>query len=256
MGVPTGFASLDAATGGMRHGDLILVGARPSVGKSSYLETVAENAAASGHFVVYVSIEQDQEQVMYRFASRAGKLSSSALIEGPKHDSDWAALWDLAEARSKTSLHLLDARGATTTSIRAMIERISMQERHAVDLVVIDYLQLLADSKERGESTADYYARITRSLKLLARELRAPVLVLSQLSREPEHRGSREPQLSDLRSSGALEQDADVVLMLWRDEDGVTRAKIEKQRNGPTGLLPRLHFHGPTFRFYEDRSAA
>lgn len=256
-GILTGLDSLDNATGGMRHGDLIVIAARPSAGKSSLAETIAENVAGQGYRVAFVSIEMDRDTVAHRFAARSGVIPVSALIRGPRHDAEWSAAYTLAEARGKLPLYLFDAASASSTSIRAGILREQLKLGFPFDLIVVDYLQLIKDPLVKGQNSADRIGMISGAMKSLARELRVPVILLSQLNRDSEHRNDREPQLSDLKGSGDIEQDADLVIFLWTHEvqpDVLdTYIKIGKQRNGPVGDLKNITFDRKHFKYENAR---
>ena len=253
LGMQTGFSELDHATGGLKKGNLYILGARPGAGKSSWAECLSEHLAKREKFVVFVSLEMDTEQMMERWASREGQLSSVAINNGRLTEQEWESLWKIAQRRSEMALYLVNKPGASLASIQALIEQLAMQEGRQPDLVVIDYLQLINEPRERGESRNDQVGRMSRSMKLFARSAGVPMLVLSQLSRDGSRRGSDpEPRLTDLRDSGAIEQDADLVLMFWKDNDDIFHAKIEKQRNGPECDLVRMHFDMRTYRFYEN----
>ena len=255
-GVSSGLRNLDAVTGGLNKGELIVLAARPSVGKSALSENIAESVARAGHTVAFFSIEMSLEMVMGRWLARGGLISSRRFIQGLTED-EWGTLYSLADERSRLPIFLMDPPGASSQTIRSAIERMSLQGTD-VDLVVVDYLQLIANNEPmiKGESKADRIGRITGNLKQLARQLNVPVLLLAQLNRDPEHRSDDEPQLSDLRGSGDIEQDADVVLMMWRQQPGpadlgpVVRMKVAKQRNGPLGDVA-IRFDGPRYRFLD-----
>lgn len=257
--IPTGFPKLDeTAGGGLRRGDLVIVAARPSIGKSTYAECIAENVAESGKLVLFVSVEMSPEQCMHRFAVRTGTLSYSEINFGPRSKSELKRLDTLVEARNGLPMYILNSPAATTMNIRSAISRLEI--RHGqVDLVVIDYLQLLNDNQRPGDKQMNDNSRVaamTKQIKQMAREFRVPIILLSQLNRAMEHRDKkeREPKLADLRDSGAIEQDADLVLMLWEGEadafGSVTRLKVAKNRQGATGHLP-ITFYKPGFAFSE-----
>lgn len=246
----TGYPALDAATvGGLRGGELIIVAARTSVGKSSYAENVAENIAKKQHSVLYFNLEMSDRRMLERFAKRQHRMSLSAFIEGPTHEKDMAALYEIAQERANMPLTLITDGMASTSSIWADTNQYVM--RHGpISLIVVDYLQLLSDKDNKSGSETLRIARITRSLKGLAGQHNCPVMLISQLNRNVEHRGG-EPELHDLRDSGAIEQDADLVLLMWDDDDEEKKhLKIAKNRDGPTPELP-IWFDGPSFTFTE-----
>jgi replicative DNA helicase len=251
-GILTGYPQLDnMCGGGLRRGDLIVVAARTSVGKSSYAENVAENVAYSGKTVLFASIEMSPEQMMYRYAVRSGQLSGSAVEFGIDNDSDEEALEKLGATRAELPFFLMNSPSATTTAVRSAISRIRMSEGK-LDLVVIDYLQLLKDRTRQEERLN--IGEMTSSLKAMAREFEVPIMLLSQLNRNIEYRGG-EPHLADLRESGRIEEDSDIVILLWKTDKpdtlgNVTHMKIAKNRQGPTGPID-IVFHQPTFKFTE-----
>jgi len=246
----TGYPSLDAATvGGLRGGELVIVAARTSVGKSSYAENVAENIAKRQHSVLYFNLEMSGRRMMERFAKRQHKMSMSAFITGPTDQQDIDRMYEIAEERSHMPLTLINDSMSSTASIWADTNQHVMRYGK-VELVVVDYLQLLTDKTTRNGSEVLRIAGITRALKQLAGEHDCPVILISQLNREVEHRGG-EPELHDLRDSGAIEQDADLVLLMWNDkEDDSKHIKVAKNRDGVTPELP-IWFDGPSFTFTE-----
>lgn len=252
-GLSTGLRNLDHTIGGFRRGDLIILAGRPGDGKSSCAESIAEAVARDGHFVAFVSVEMNKEQLTFRWASRAGRISSYAFATGQLKEEEWNSLYEIAEARSKLPIYLMDAPGATTQGIRAALTKLELIQQKRIDLVVIDYLQLINDPHQRGQSDASRLEGMTRALKIMARALNTPVMLLSQLNREVEHRTLPEPKLSDLRGSGSIEQDADIVILLWTAENAdaagnYARMKVAKARNGPTAPVA-VRFSKPFFRF-------
>jgi replicative DNA helicase len=253
--VRTGYPTLDLhCGGGLRRGDLIIVAARTSIGKSTYAENIAENVAKNGHRVLFVSVEMTPDQMLYRYAVRTGALSQSTLEFGITSDVEDEAVTALQEARTKLPFYIYDAPTATVAMIRAQMSRMAVQG--PLGLVVVDYLQLLADAGGTGKDQKEHLriGQITKALKHLAREYDVPIILISQLNRNLEYRGG-EPKLADLRESGRIEEDADLVLMLWEVEQAdtvgnVTRLKIAKNRQGPTEPLP-IRFNKPTFTFVE-----
>lgn len=247
----TGYPSLDAATnGGFRGGELVVIAARTSVGKSSYAENIAEQVAKHQNIVLYFNLEMSAKRMMERFAKRSHKLSTSAFLDGPTHEKDIAAMYEIAEQRSKMPITLVNDGMASASSIWGMVNQHVI--RHgSIELIVIDYLQLLKDKERKSGSEVQRIAGITSSLKALAMEHEVPVILISQLNRNVEHRGG-EPELHDLRDSGAIEQDADIVLLMWRDDEDEVKIKIGKQRDGPTPELP-IWFDGASFTFTEPK---
>lgn len=255
IGVPTGFPLFDQMTGGLRRGDLIIVAARTSVGKSTYAENIAERVASSGYPVLFVSVEMSPEQMAYRFAVRSGSLSPSVIEYGPRTPEDTDALRILAEYRRKMPLYILNDPGATTMSVRTAVSQLTLQEGE-LGLVVVDYLQLLHDNYSRLPEHLRL-GQLTKNLKNIAREFKVPVMLLSQLNRNIEYRGG-EPKLADLRDSGKIEEDADIVMMLWEMDHpnltgNVTRMKIAKNRQGAKGEVP-VSFNKTSFRFTEPKT--
>lgn len=247
--IPIGYPAFDAATaGGLRGGDLVVIAARTSVGKSSYAENIAEHIATKEKQVLYFNLEMSPRKMLERFAKRTHRLSQSAFLDGPTHEQDIQAMYEIAEQRSRMTLTLVNDGMATTSSIWSVSNQHKIR-KGALDLVVVDYLQLLKDKGNRSGSETLRIAQITGSLKALAREHDCPLILISQLNRNVEHRGG-EPELYDLRDSGAIEQDSDIVVLMWRDDDDNVEMKIAKQRDGPTPVLP-IHFDGATFTFVE-----
>jgi replicative DNA helicase len=253
--LPTGYHSLDTAlNGGLRTGQLIIIAARTSVGKSSYAENIAENIAKNSKSVLYFNLEMSDERMVERFAKRQYKMSVSAFITGPIHEKDIAAMHEIAEMRAHMPLTLINDSVASTSSIWADVNQHIMRYG-PIDLVVVDYLQLLSDKQGRSGSEVLRIAQITRTLKAMAGENNVPVILISQLNRNVEHRGG-EPELHDLRDSGAIEQDADVVLLMWDDdEEDKKHLKVAKNRDGPTPELP-IWFDGQFFTFTEPESGS
>ena len=251
----TGFFSIDSMCGGgLRRGNLVIVAARTSVGKSTFAECIAENVANHGKHVLFVSLEMSPDEMMFRYAVRSGALSESATSFGIDNDTDKEALENLAKQRIELPFYLLNAPSATTTRIRAAITRMQLKGVPP-DLIVVDYLQLLKDAGRQEERLR--IGEITSTMKAIAGEFSAPVIMLSQLNRNIEMRGG-EPRLADLLESGRIEADADVVIMLWQTDKpdplgNVTYAKIAKNRMGATGKLPII-FNKPQFRFAERQS--
>jgi len=257
-GVRTGFQDLDALTTGLQKSDLVIVAARPSVGKTSFALNVAEHAAVKERRTVGVfSLEMSKEQLVLRLLSSVSNIDSQRLRTGFLEELDFARIAPAMNALSEAPIYIDDTPNISTMELRTKARR--LQAEAGLDLVVVDYLQLMqASTQSRDSNRVQEVSEISRGLKALARELSVPVIALSQLSRQPEMRESKEPRLSDLRESGAIEQDADLVMFLWRDKerghedqdaDGeVMNLKLAKHRNGPTGEI-QLWFRKRQTRF-------
>ena len=257
-GVRSGFTDLDALTTGLQKSDLIVVAARPSVGKTSFALNIAEHAAVREKKSVGVfSLEMSKEQLVLRLLSSVANIDSQRLRSGFLEELDFARIAPAMNALSEAPMYIDDTPSISTMELRTKARR--LQAEAGLDLVIVDYLQLMqAATTNRDANRVQEVSEISRGLKALARELSVPVIALSQLSRQPEMRESKEPRLSDLRESGAIEQDADLVLFLYRekerageeqDADGeVINLKLAKHRNGPTGDL-QLWFKKRQTRF-------
>ena len=257
-GVPTGFTDLDEMTSGLQPSDLIIVAARPSMGKTSLVLNMAQHVGTkTGKTVGLFSLEMSKEQLFLRMLTAEARIDAHRLRRGFLGEKDWGRLSQAIGTLSETKIFIDDSPSIGTLEMRAKCRRLAAE--HGLDLVIIDYIQLM-QGRGRFENRTLELASISRSLKGLAKELSVPIVVLSQLSRAPESRADRRPQLSDLRESGALEQDADVVLFIYRedqyadknapptDAQGVAEIIIGKQRNGPTGVV-RLAFIKEFTRF-------
>jgi replicative DNA helicase len=254
-GVGTGFDDLDRMTAGLQPGDLIIVAGRPSMGKTTLALNVAENAAiAAGTPVAVFSMEMSRDQLAMRMISSLGRVDQSHLRTGNFGDDDWARI-NGAIAQMKAAPIFIDDSGALTpTEVRARARRLK-REKGGLGLIVVDYLQLMQVPGTK-ENRATEISEISRSLKALAKELRVPVIALSQLNRSVEQRTDKKPVMSDLRESGAIEQDADLIVLIYREEvyepdtprKGIADIIIAKQRNGPTGEV-HLTFLGKYTRF-------
>jgi len=242
-GVPTGFSHLDNLTSGLQNSDLIILAARPSMGKTALALNIARNAAVDANIPVAIfSLEMSKEQLSLRMLCSEARIDSSRLRGGFFSMEDWHRLTDAAGILSETSIYIDDSPSLTAMEIRAKARRLKMDKN--IGLIVIDYLQLM-QGRASAERRDLEISEISRSLKALAKELELPVLALSQLNRMLEQRTDKRPRLSDLRESGALEQDADVVAFIYRDEvynkeednprRGTAEILLSKQRNGPTG---------------------
>jgi replicative DNA helicase len=242
MGVPTGFIDLDRLTSGLQKSDLLIVAARPGMGKSSWLNSVVLNAARNRQRVALFSLEMSNEQLVQRFISQETHIPSHKLREGKLDERDWQQFMAAATRLGELPIHLDDTPALSTQELRTKARRLYLE--YGLDLIMIDYLQLMT-TPYRSENRVQEISYISRSLKQLARELNVPVVAAAQLSRAVEQRNDKRPLLSDLRESGSIEQDADVVMFIYRDvyynpdtPDG-NRAEIHiaKHRNGPTGLV-------------------
>jgi len=253
-GITTGFNSLDAKLNGLQRSDLVLVAARPAMGKSALAMNFAENAAVhAGATVVVFSLEMAKEQLAQRMLSSMSNIELSRIRSGDLDNEAWAMLIAAMQKLAEKKIFIDDTPGVTLNDIRAKCRR--MKAERGLDMIVIDYLQLM-NSDGKTENRQQEVSKISRGLKLMARELDCPVVTLSQLSRAPEQRADHRPIMSDLRESGAIEQDADVVIMLYRDDyydeqsedQGLAEIIITKQRNGPTGTV-KLAFRGEYTKF-------
>ena len=241
IGVPSGISQIDAVTGGWQKSDLVILAARPSVGKTALATTMAYNAASVGKKVAIFSIEMSAEQVGARLLSYASSTPLQAIRHGGLDMMQIVELDQAAQRVAKLGIYVDDSPTASPSVVRSKCRKLVADQ--GVDLIIVDYLQLMSPDKSSKDSNrVNEVSEISRGLKALARELDVPVIALSQLSRMSEYRESGEPRLSDLRDSGAIEQDADLVLMLWRKTDPdflaaseVVSCKIAKHRNGATG---------------------
>lgn len=242
-GIPTGFYDLDYKTAGLQPSDLILIAARPSMGKTAFVLNIAEFAAVKSSTTTAIfSLEMSKEQLVKRILSMNSKVDSQAIRSGELKDEDWMKLVESVKTVGNSSLIIDDTPGITISELRSKCRKFKLE--HNLGLVIIDYLQLMSGGK-KSESRQQEVSDISRALKGLAREISAPIIALSQLSRAVEQRPDKRPMLSDLRESGAIEQDADVVMFIYRDdyynhdteEPGVAEIIIGKQRNGPTGTV-------------------
>ncbi|HIF52198.1 MAG TPA: replicative DNA helicase [Thiotrichaceae bacterium] len=253
-GIATGYDDLDMKTAGFQRSDLIIVAGRPSMGKTSFAINVAEHAAIKGkHSVAVFSMEMPGEQLAMRMMSSLGRIDQNKIRTGKLSDEDWPRLTSAVSILQEAKMFIDDTPALTPQELRARCRRISRE--HGLDMVVVDYLQLMQVAGTK-ENRATEISEISRSLKAMAKELSVPVIALSQLNRSLESRTDRRPIMSDLRESGAIEQDADVILFIYRDEvydedsvdKGVAEIIIGKQRNGPIGKI-KLAFRGQYTRF-------
>ena len=262
-GLPTGFADLDQLTSGLQRADLIIVAARPSMGKTSFALMLAENAAIHAGAVVGIfSLEMSKEALVMRMLCSQGNIDAQRFRNGFLSRPEWAQIAKSLGTLADTKIFLDDTPGITVLEMRAKARRLATEQK-GLDLIIVDYLQLMSGSAKRFESRQQEVSQISRELKGLAKELNVPLVALSQLSRAPESRSDHRPQLADLRESGALEQDADVVAFIYREEQyktpeersslpedqkNVAELIIAKQRNGPTGTVD-LRFTPSSMRF-------
>lgn len=243
-GLATGFRDLDAQTSGLQKTDLIIVAARPSMGKTAFCLTLAQNAALQEKAVVAVfSLEMSREQLVMRMLSSEARIDAQRFRTGFISRDEWPRLADAIASLSESKIFIDDTPGISVLEMRAKARRL-LSEQKKLDLIVVDYLQLMSGSK-RSESRQQEVSQISRDLKALAKELEVPIVALSQLSRAPEMRNPPKPLMSDLRESGSIEQDADVVAFIFREDyynqtdenAGLAELIIAKQRNGPTGTV-------------------
>ncbi|GIK74449.1 MAG: replicative DNA helicase [Chloroflexota bacterium] len=254
-GIPTGFADLDTRTSGMQPGDLIILAGRPSMGKTAMALNVAEHVALQAGLPVGIfSMEMPATQLALRFLSSVGKIDSYKLRAGRLSDDEWERMTYALGKLHEAPIHIDETPALNATELRARARRLYRQCGQ-LGLIVIDYLQLMSSVRD-GENRATELSDISRAVKALAKELSVPIIALSQLSRNVEQRPNKRPVMSDLRESGAIEQDADVIIMIYRDEvynqdtpdKGTAEAIIVKQRSGPIGTS-RLTFLGEYTRF-------
>ncbi len=256
-GVPTGFHDLDRMTSGLQPGDLVVLAARPSMGKTAFAINIAEHVALhEGLPVAVFSMEMGASQLAVRIVGSIGRVDQGHLRTGKLTDEEWPRLTEAIERLRTVSLHIDETPGLTPSELRANSRRLARQ-CGKLGLIVVDYLQLMSGSSgSDGDNRATELGEISRGLKMLAKELQCPVIALSQLNRGVEQRTDKRPMMSDLRESGAIEQDADIIMFIYRDDyynkdskdPGVAEIIIGKQRNGPTGTV-RLAFLKPLTRF-------
>lgn len=254
-GISTGFSDLDQLTSGLQPSDLVLVAARPSMGKTAFTLNIATYAALHDSSVAFFSLEMSKEQLVQRMICSEGGIDSQRLRTGDLLDEEWTQLIATADRLSTAKIYIDDTPGITVMELRSKARRLKAE--HGLDLVIIDYLQLMQGRSARsGDNRQQEISEISRSLKALARELGVPVVALSQLSRSVESRQVKKPMLSDLRESGSLEQDADIVMFLYREDyynqetenKNITEVIIAKHRNGPIDTV-RLFFHKEYTKF-------
>lgn len=261
LGIKTGYSAVDRKIGGLNKSDLILIAARPGMGKTSFALNIAVNVALKKRRVAIFSLEMSSEQITSRILSCEALVESNRLRSGSLEEADWVKLVQTAQVLSGAQIFIDDTAGITVSEMKAKLRRL-----HDVDLVIIDYLQLMSSGK-RTDNRVQEVSEMTRNLKLMARELDVPVVVLSQLSRATESRTGHRPMLSDLRESGSIEQDADIVMFLYREsyyqlqegapapEQDTVECIVSKNRHGETGTAVLL-WDGRHTKFYtieEDR---
>ena len=242
-GLETGFRDLDAKTAGLQKSDLILIAARPAMGKTAFVLNIAEYVALHSHSTIALfSLEMSKEQLVKRMLAMNSMVDSQKIRTGDLEDDDWDKLVGSVRKIGNSNLVIDDTSGITASELRSKCRKLKIEQ--GLDLVIIDYLQLMTGAgKRKSDSRQQEISDISRSLKVMARELNVPVIALSQLSRAVESRPDKRPMLSDLRESGAIEQDADIVMFIYRDEyynpdsekKGVAEVIVAKQRSGPTG---------------------
>ena len=253
-GIATGYIDLDKKTAGLQKSDLIIIAGRPSMGKTALAINLAEHAIIKDNLsVVVFSMEMSSEQLSMRMMSSLGRIDQHKVRTGNLEDEDWPRLTSAVEILKDAKLYIDDTPALTPAEIRARCRRLARD--HGLDMVIVDYLQLMSVPGTK-ENRATEISEISRSLKAMAKELNIPVIALSQLNRSLEQRPNKRPMMSDLRESGAIEQDADVILFIYRDEvyndespdQGVAEINVGKQRNGPIGMI-KLSFLGQYTRF-------
>jgi replicative DNA helicase len=254
-GLPTGFVDLDKMTSGLQPGDMVVVAGRPSMGKTAFALNIAEHVGVElGLPVAIFSLEMSGPQIAMRFLSSVGRLDQHKVRTGRLSDEEWDKMTVALGKLHEAPIHIDETGAINATDLRARARRLHRQ-CGKLGLIVIDYLQLMTSTKD-GENRATEISEISRSIKALAKELQVPILALSQLSRKVEERNDKRPLMSDLRESGAIEQDADIILMMFREEyykpdtpeKGVAEVIIGKHRNGPTGTV-KLTFLGEYTKF-------
>lgn len=254
-GLDTGFKDLNELTAGLQPSDLILVAARPSMGKTAFTLNIASHVGLAGHSVAFFSLEMSKEQLMQRMICAEGELDASKVRTGTIEEAEWNRLFKTADKLGRAKIYIDDTAGITVMELRSKARRLMVE--HGLDLIIIDYLQLMQGRPSKnGDNRQQEISEISRSLKALARELNVPVIALSQLSRSVESRQIKRPMLSDLRESGSLEQDADIVMFLYREDyydkdtenKNITEVIVAKHRNGPVDTVS-LFFQKEFTRF-------
>lgn len=255
-GLATGFLDLDRLTGGLRPGNLVVMAARPSMGKTSLALGVAENVSLKDKGTVAIfSLEMSADEIIHRMLGSVGEVSATRVRSGQLSADDWTRLTHATDRLSQAKLYIDDSEGMTVAEMRTKARR--LKSRDSLDLIVVDYIQLMEGPRtRRDENRVQEISAISRALKMLGRDLGVPVICVSQLNRAPDARPDKRPLLSDLRESGAIEQDADMVMMLYRDDyydpdstdKGIAEVNLVKNRNGPTDRV-KLTFRGTYAKF-------
>jgi replicative DNA helicase len=253
-GLATGFKDLDKKTAGLQPSDLIIVAARPSMGKTAFAVNIMEHAVMSGGAVLLFSMEMPSEQIVTRMLSSLGRIDQTRLRTGELQDDDWSRFTGAVSQLRDKKLFIDDTPALTPGEVRSRARRVA-REAGSLDLIVVDYMQLMRTA-DKSENRTSEISEISRSLKALAKEMRCPLIALAQLNRQLESRPDKRPMMSDLRESGAIEQDADVIFFIYRDEvyndntedQGIAEIIIGKQRNGPIGKT-KLTFMGHLTKF-------
>ena len=257
-GITTGFIDLDRKINGLQKTDLILIAARPAMGKTAFSLNIAQNAAMKGNASVAIfNLEMSKEQLIQRMISSTSHVELNKLKNGNIEDDEWPKITTGMGILQNTKIYIDDSPGITAVELRSKCRRLKVEK--GLDLVLIDYLQLM-EGDGRTESRQQEISKISRSLKILAKELECPVIALSQLSRAVEQRSDHRPMLSDLRESGAIEQDADLVMFLYRDDyynpdsdqKNITEVIIAKHRHGEIGTIPLTWFG--QYQLFKDAS--
>jgi replicative DNA helicase len=255
-GVATGFRDVDELLSGLQKGNLIVVAARPGIGKSSLVTNIARNVAVSGVPVAMFSLEMSRFEIGMRLLCGDARVPWDRVRSGRVATEDWTRIVEAAEDLHQAPLYIVDSGNVTIVDIRAKARRMKSDPRKGLGLIIVDYLQLMSGHR-RNENRQQEVAEISRSLKLLAKELDIPIIAVSQLNRNPETRADKRPQLSDLRESGSIEQDSDVVMFIHREESDDPAVKgradiiVAKHRNGPTAQIPLTFLpHLTQFRDY------
>lgn len=255
-GLSTGFTDLDRMTTGLQNSDLVIIAGRPSMGKTSLAMNIAENVAVGNDKAVAIfSMEMSGEQLVRRMLTSLGRINAQRIRTGALQEDDWSRLTSAINLLDQRRIYIDDTPGLSPSEIRARCRRLASQNEDGLGLIIIDYLQLMSMGSNT-ENRATELSAITRSLKSLAKEINVPVVALSQLNRSLEQRTDKRPIMSDLRESGSIEQDADLIMFIYRDEvyneesenKGIAEIIISKQRNGPTGTI-KLTFFGEYTKF-------
>lgn len=256
-GLATGFSSLDDLTAGLQPGNLIVIAARPSMGKTALAINIAQHVAISERRpVVIFSLEMTREELMHRAVAAMSGINLSRVMRGKIYDDEWTGLTQAFEAIGASPLFIDETPAIAPLELRSKVRRLMREQAHGLSVVIVDYLQLMRVPGMRADHKTAEVTEISGSLKQLAKEMRVPVIALAQLNRGVEYRADKRPMMSDLRESGSIEQDADLVMMLYRDEvytespadAGKAELIIRKHRNGPCGTV-RLTFSAPVARF-------